>query len=525
MLNREKQMKDEQTKTIIKQWLLPTFLLVAVLLVMLFNFSAKSSQTAADGVENNLIHTAEEYALQINHKLVCMADAGKPVGYLMKGYIKSNKRLMIEMADALCFSTEAYAVVYYSQEGAFVHDGTKLDLSGLSYYEELQKVFGDISKTSDDVAVRYIYVQDDEVGFGRNAIVAVVSVDNRTQGDKLLLYYSTEKMKQLFNTDEFDADSFYVVMDSQGEIIQSSGVQSGFVKTGNLWDAVRDSISEDTVFKTTVRMRNDISGSIEAEADGEERTLVYAPVGINDWMVVIGVNQSYADALMNREWRNARNMIYQLMAAVVAFLIMIVVVNIISRSRSRQESMALEKKADTDLLTGLTNKLATERKIKEYIKAYPNEQALMFILDVDNFKKINDTMGHAFGDEVLRSLGHSLGALFRASDVVGRAGGDEFIILLKHIKDDVILEKEAKKLCDFFKDFQAGEYVKYAVTASIGAAVFPKDGKDFDSIYKAADSALYVSKKRGKAQLAFYGDEDTKSEGKKKVEAESRVRE
>ena len=86
-----------------------------------------------------------------------------------------------------------------------------------------------------------------------------------------------------------------------------------------------------------------------------------------------------------------------------------------------------------------------------------------------------------------------------------------------------ILEKEAKKLCDFFKDFQVGEYVKYAATASIGAAVFPKDGNDFESMYKAADSALYTAKKRGKSQLAFYGEENDKSEGIKRVERESKV--
>ena len=149
--------------------------------------------------------------------------------------------------------------------------------------------------------------------------------------------------------------------------------------------------------------------------------------------------------------------------------------------------------------------------------------ALLFVLDVDNFKKINDTLGHAFGDEVLSSLGHQVKAMFRASDIIGRTGGDEFMILLKNLGSDEILEKEAKKLGDFFKDFQTGEYVKYAATASIGAAVFPKDGQDFESMYKAADSALYVAKKRGKSQIAFYGDENEKSEGKKRVERESRV--
>ena len=161
-----------------------------------------------------------------------------------------------------------------------------------------------------------------------------------------------------------------------------------------------------------------------------------------------------------------------------------------------------------DLLTGLSNKIATERKIKEYIKESPNELGMMFVIDIDNFKKINDTMGHAFGDEVLRTLGKHIGENFRVTDIIGRTGGDEFTIFLKSLKDDAITLREAKKLADFFKEFEAGEYVKYSATASIGAAVFPQDGEDFETLYKAADRALYKAKERGKNQLAFYDDRD-----------------
>ena len=75
------------------------------------------------------------------------------------------------------------------------------------------------------------------------------------------------------------------------------------------------------------------------------------------------------------------------------------------------------------------------------------------------------------------------------------------------MKEEAVIKAEAKRVEQFFKDFRAGEYVKYATTASIGVAVYPKDGKDFTALYKAADHALYVAKKQGKNQLAFYGDE------------------
>lgn len=174
-----------------------------------------------------------------------------------------------------------------------------------------------------------------------------------------------------------------------------------------------------------------------------------------------------------------------------------------------KKKKALEDKADTDLLTTLNNKIATERKIKEHLAAHPDEMAVMFVVDIDNFKKINDTMGHAFGDEVLKTLGKHICGEFRASDIIGRTGGDEFMVFLCNMKEDAIIKKEAKRLENFFQSFQAGSYVKYSATASIGAAVYPRDARTFEGLYRAADQAMYVAKKKGKNRLAFYVEEST----------------
>ena len=161
-----------------------------------------------------------------------------------------------------------------------------------------------------------------------------------------------------------------------------------------------------------------------------------------------------------------------------------------------------------DLLTELTNKAATERMIADYIDSNPNGHGVLFILDIDNFKKVNDTMGHAFGDTLLKTLGKEIRTEFRVTDIVGRTGGDEFMIFLKDINDDLIVEREANRITRFFHDFKAGgDYVKYSATASIGCAIYPNDGATFKDLYVSADQALYRAKKRGKNQLVFY-DED-----------------
>ena len=192
----------------------------------------------------------------------------------------------------------------------------------------------------------------------------------------------------------------------------------------------------------------------------------------------------------------------------VLFVVVITVLNIIEIYAESRNTEDLKDKADTDQLTGLKNKLATEREIKEYIDNNPDALGMMFLIDIDNFKKINDTMGHAFGDEVLRELGRHIGINFRVSDIIGRTGGDEFMVFLENLKEEQNCLREAQKLIYFFRHFQVGDYVKYSVTASIGAAVFPAHGTDFETLYKAADAAVYKSKKRGKNQLSFYDDRD-----------------
>ena len=99
------------------------------------------------------------------------------------------------------------------------------------------------------------------------------------------------------------------------------------------------------------------------------------------------------------------------------------------------------------------------------------------------------------------------------------------MIFLKGVSEKDSVRREAKKVEQFFKNFQAGEYVKYAATASIGVAIFPQEGNDFETLYKAADQGLYKAKKRGKNQLAFYRDEWGLAEGEQPVAEEKATEE
>lgn len=490
-------MKEERGR-IILQWLIPLVCAIIVIAIMLLKFSVDIKKDAVNTVEKDIEEITEKYALRIKYDLQSIQASGETAAQVISKQPSKRTDIVQQLLEALVDQTQIYEAVYCNEKGIFVdQDGESINFEG-TVYDEATKPLSDVA---------YTYLSEDGV-LGAPAILMMIPVPE--DKGNLLLFYSTERIKNLTRIDkEFDQTTFAVMVDKDGNILAYGESESSFLKSGNIWANI-DRKYQNAGIQARVAMQNSSTNSVELAADGEEKMLAYTPIGINDWNLVIGIDQSYVQFWQNRAWSSFLLRVIPILCVLVLFFLFFVIANLIGKKRNAERSKTLQEKADTDLLTGLNNKLATERKIKEYIKDYPQSMAMMFVLDIDNFKKINDTQGHAFGDEVLRTLGKHIGVNFRVTDIIGRTGGDEFTIFLKDLKEDANTLKEAQKLVHFFENFQVGEYVKYSATASIGAAVFPAHGSDFESLYKAADQALYKAKKRGKNQLAFYDDRDRK---------------
>ena len=160
----------------------------------------------------------------------------------------------------------------------------------------------------------------------------------------------------------------------------------------------------------------------------------------------------------------------------------------------------LEKRSKTDSLTGLLNKQTTEELITELIaqSSLLKSKGALLMLDVDNFKKINDTYGHAAGDRVLMAIGNIIHSSFKGMDVAGRIGGDEFMVYLRDIENADTALRLAAKISDKARHLFPNEPLGRCVTLSIGIALYPDHSKNFEDLYRAADQALYYVKERGK---------------------------
>lgn len=170
----------------------------------------------------------------------------------------------------------------------------------------------------------------------------------------------------------------------------------------------------------------------------------------------------------------------------------------------KNANQRLIEKAERDPLTKLYNKSATKSIIKNYLRSDSRDTLDAFIIvDIDNFKQVNDTLGHLYGDSLLVALSEEMQDLFRSNDVIGRIGGDEFIVFLRGIKQHAHIASKADDLCKIFKLLNSeDEGVK--ISGSLGIALFPTDGDTFDELYRKADIALYTSKRAGKSCYNFY---------------------
>ena len=170
----------------------------------------------------------------------------------------------------------------------------------------------------------------------------------------------------------------------------------------------------------------------------------------------------------------------------------------------KEDNIALIHKSETDLLTGLLNKLSFEERCKEYIdKKMAGAKCTMFIMDLDNFKLVNDKHGHQVGDEVLKTFADILQGYFHPDDLIGRIGGDEFMIFVLGDMADGFAERRCRSILHEIKTTEICG-VK-GITCSIGI-VEDTQRTSFEELYKKADDALYEAKANGKAQFHIIKD-------------------
>ncbi len=484
-----------KSNSVTAQWAIPTIILMIFLVFTLISYNKTMQENSKDKALDRVSRQAVAVAGYYDGHYEGMVESADAIA----DFLMSEDDIFCDHAVELVKQLDNHAALV----NAYIvkSDETAVDSSGKRYDKvDDSEAFRSILGTKDSSIAHF-----DKNGQPVMLISAPIRNEKEWKGN-IILVSKADYIGKLLDSTAYS----YALVYGNGIIGEVYGAESGFYQLGDNLNDVIGKLRFDDGNPVSFMQSLESGRAGNAHVTGSGNISCYMchqPIGKTSASILVTIRDDQIKRSILEENQDTRAMIMKVLFSIGIFVALIVIIYIINRVSFTKESMELQNKAETDLLTELLNKISTENKIKEYLEGEGHDKTcMMCVLDIDNFKKINDTMGHAFGDEVLATLGKRIRTEFRVTDIIGRTGGDEFIIFLKDLKDDNVIEREAGRVAGFFKDFTVGTYTKYSPTASIGAAIFPRDGSDYESMYKAADTALYKAKKRGKNQLAFYSE-------------------
>ena len=171
------------------------------------------------------------------------------------------------------------------------------------------------------------------------------------------------------------------------------------------------------------------------------------------------------------------------------------------------EKLRIQESEKQDIVTKLYNKDYSRHIIEDYLETTsPDSYHALMIMDIDNFGIVNENLGYLFGDTVLVNIASSLKKIFYNTDIVGRIGGDEFLVFLKDVSNRDLLQEKAEEISAVFRNTYTGENKDYTMSCSIGIAVYPDAGTDFIQLFDHADTALIYAREKEHRNYCFYAE-------------------
>lgn len=240
--------------------------------------------------------------------------------------------------------------------------------------------------------------------------------------------------------------------------------------------------------------------------DRIDRVYAYGRVGSYPLVVTVGLDLHH----VLTEWRSNAMVVVGLAFAATLLLIGFAAQLIRQIFRDARAASAARQEithtAEHDFLTGLPNRMLLNDRIDRAIAAaqrHQNRLAVLF-LDLDGFKLVNDSLGHAAGDQLLQAVANRLVACVRGSDTVCRQGGDEFVVLLSEVQRPEDAGIAAQKMLQAVAEIHSIDQHELGLTTSIGVSIYPQDGLDAQTLVKNADIAMYQAKESGRQCYRFF---------------------
>ncbi len=327
--------------------------------------------------------------------------------------------------------------------------------------------------------------------------------------------YYLESFANILDIKSFGGDAFFHLCEVNGEPLVLSGNSDNLFQGGDMYDFIgtlnmKNGHTPESLKKDMEEGRTSI---LKYTVDKEERTAVMIAVPNLPWCVVSIIVDEHANGMIDDVNRSTI-----LFALVIVAIFSCYFIGTVRAANDYQRSLitalkssyflanSLQLSIETDSLTRTYTRATITEKITEaIIKARKSDKIhAVLLLDVDNFKTINDTYGHQTGDIYLQELVSAVKSKLRSGDLIGRLGGDEFIVLLSNIEQEEHVGIVVQRIIESVNQIKMEDVKLDQVSISAGVALIPKDGAEYEEINKKADIALYEAKESGKNKYVIY---------------------
>ena len=295
--------------------------------------------------------------------------------------------------------------------------------------------------------------------------------------------YNVTALNHLMFDDLFDGKGFCIIINENGDIISldSNSTCQKITYDDNFFDfysqwSIRGKDSLQAIRDAFQTQSDGLAKLLHPEDPDSSRYIAYSPLHLNNWMMcyVIPVSVANASYAFVRNYALALNAYFMILVILLIWRIAMI------HTRDRRE---LVHSAQIDGLTAVYNKEHTQPAIDHFLQmSHPDTLHAFLILDIDKFKDVNDTYGHAVGDKVLQRVGEFLKSQFRDGDIIGRIGGDEFVILMKQVSSKEAALARVQNMVERIRSIKHAEMDGKPITFSVGVAFSPEQGIRFDDL-------------------------------------------
>lgn len=308
--------------------------------------------------------------------------------------------------------------------------------------------------------------------------------------------YDVGALSHMLFDDVYGGTGYSLIITADGEIVAYDGTAKyrKIQPSDNFFEYYKKMtfMQGDTYAAMRQSLAERESDSIKLRNQEDVRYLSYTPIELNEWTMCYIVPEKTAEAAYRKIMQYE---VWLLIAVLIGMAALLILIFRMMTSRQKE----LVQAAQIDELTGVLNKKSTGVAIDLWLQEEHAKAQAFLMLDVDKFKEINDQYGHAAGDAALRLVGQTLKSFFREGDVIGRIGGDEFVVLMKQVNSMRDAELKAEALCVMFQSLHPdGCPEEVHLSCSIGLAEVPEHGTSYMELYRKADQALYESKRGGR---------------------------